>query len=433
MNGVQSARVWARLLGVERAVIERVEYDQDAQAVVCHVRPVKAERDRCGICRRRCPRYDGGEGRRRWRALDLGTVQAFAEADAPRVCCPVHGVKVAAVPWARHGARHTRDLDDTVAWLAVTCSRTAVCELMRIAWRTVGAIIKRVCADVDQVTDRLAGLRRIGIDEVSYRRGFNYLTVVLDHDTGHLVWAAPGRNRATLRKFFAALGEDRSARLTHVTADSADWITDVVTEKCPAAVLCADPFHVVKWATEALDEVRRAAWNAARHAGQTTGDGRGHRIAAGDARRFKRVRYALWKNPENLTARQHAKLEWVARTDPRLYRAYLLKEGLRHVFKVKGDEGKEALDRWLSWASRSRIEPFVNLGRKIRRRRAEIDAALDHRLSNAPLESANTKIRLITRIAFGFHDPRALIALAMLTLGGYRPPLPGRSPRNTPP
>jgi transposase len=115
-----------------------------------------------------------------------------------------------------------------------------------------------------------------------------------------------------------------------------------------------------------------------------------------------------------------------ARTDPRLYRACLLKEGLRHVFKVKGDEGKEALDRWCSWAQRSRIPSFVELSRTIRRHRPAIDAALDHGLSSALIESANTKIRLITRVAFGFKDPAALIALAMLSLGGYRPPLPGR-------
>jgi transposase len=432
VNGVRSARVWAQLLGVERAVIEGAELeeavrrDEVTEVLVCHVRPVKAERYRCGICRRRCPRAGQGEGRRRWRALDLGTVQAYLEADAPRVSCPEHGTRVAAVPWARHGARHTRALDDMVAWLAVTCSKSAVCELMRIAWRTVGAIIKRVCADVDARRDRLSGLARIGIDEISYRRGWKFLTVVIDHDAGRLVWAAPGRDRATVREFFDALGPERCQLITHVTSDAATWITDVITEKCPGAVQCADPFHIVKWATEALDEVRRDAWNTARRAGQTRSRGHGRRDATGNARKLKNARYALWKNPENLTANQQARLEWIALTDPGLYRAYLLKEGIRHVFKVKGDEGKQALDKWLSWASRSRLGPFVHLGRRLRAHRTQIDAALDHRLSNAPAESLNTKIRLITRIAYGFHDPHALIALAYLSLSGYRPPLPGR-------
>jgi transposase len=116
---VRNARVWAGLLGVEHAVIDRVEYDEDGQLVVAHVRPSRTRRGRCGRCLRRCRGYDRGEGRRRWRALDLGVVQAVLEADAPRVRCPEHGVVVAAVPWARHGAGHTRAFDDTVAWLAV--------------------------------------------------------------------------------------------------------------------------------------------------------------------------------------------------------------------------------------------------------------------------------------------------------------------------
>ena len=132
------------------------------------------------------------------------------------------------------------------------------------------------------------------------------------------------------------------------------------------------------------------------------------------------------KNPENLTDRQRAKLEWIAKTDPRLYRAYLLKEGLRTVFKLPTDQAGEALDRWVAWARRCRIESFVRLQRRIVNHRAQILASIAHGLSNGLIESVNTKIRLITRIAFGFAHPDPLIALAMLTLGGHRPTLPGR-------
>jgi transposase len=150
-------------------------------------------------------------------------------------------------------------------------------------------------------------------------------------------------------------------------------------------------------------------------------------LSRGDAKTIQPSRWALWTNPEDLTPNQQAKLAWIATTSNRLHRAYLLKEGLRYVFKVKGDHGKQALDRWLAWAQRSRITVFVELGRKIKRHLVAIHATLEHGLSNGLIESVNTKIRLITRIAFGFKDPDALIALAMLTLGGYRPPLPGRN------
>ena len=419
---MRNVSVWQRVLGLARTVIEMVVFDDEADAMVVSVRPRKGARRRCGRCGRRAPWFDRGEGRRRWRALDVGTVRVFVEADAPRVNCRAHGPTVAQVPWARHGVGHTRDFDDTVAWLATQCSKTAVTELMRIAWRTVGAIVGRVSADIDARVDRLAGLRRIGIDEISYKRGHRYLTVVVDHDSGALVWAAPGRDEATLRAFFDELGVERAAQITHVSADAAEWIAVVVAERCPNAVRCADAFHVVAWATDALDEVRRQAWNEARGAIDRRRAGR----ASGHARALKHARYALWKNPENLTDRQHAKLAWIANCDPRLHRAYLLKEGLRMAFGLKGDAGKEALDRWISWARRCRIPAFVHLQRRIVKHRPAIDAALDSGLSNALIESTNTKIRLITRIAFGFHGPEPLIALAMLSLGAHPPVLPGR-------
>jgi len=424
---VQSKRVWARALGLERdTVIESVREDGEAIVVACRLR--KNAVPRCGICSVRAPRYDRGEHRpRRWRALDAGTTKVFIEADVARVRCRSHGVTVGAVPWARHGAGHTRDFDDQAAWLAVHVSKSAVVDLLRIAWRTVGAIIARVEADVDAALDRLDGLARIGIDEISYKRGHRYLTVVVDHDTGRLVWAAPGRDEATLCRFFDELGDARAAQITHVSADMAGWIARVVTRRAPTATRCADPFHIVAWATDALDIERRRAWNQAtgrRRTNPATGQ---PGWAVGDAKTIARSRYALWKNPENLTDNQRAKLDWIAKTDPRLHRAYLLKEGLRLAFQLRGNAGKEALDQWIAWARRCRIPAFVELQRRIVKHRAAIEATLKSGLSNGLIESTNTKIRLLTRIAFGFHGPEPLIALALLALGGHCPPLPGRN------
>lgn len=308
---MRNASVWRVLLGVEKTVVEGLEFDQDQGLLVARVRPTAGARSRCGRCSRRSPGYDGGAGRRRWRTLDLGTVQTVLEADAPRVSCPEHGVVVAAVPWARHDAGHTLAFDDQTAWLAVACSKTAVTELMRIAWRTVGKVITRVSADIETNVDRLSGLSRIGIDEISYKRGHRYLIIVVDHDTRRLIWAAPGRDKATLNSFFDQLGSERSAAITHVSADSADWIAEVVADRTVNAVQCADAFHVVAWATDALDAVRRQTWNEARALARTEprrGPGNpanaparpGHDLT----RALKNARWALWKNPENLTDHQ---------------------------------------------------------------------------------------------------------------------------------
>ena len=431
---MRDVSLWRGLLGVEKTVIERVEFDEDAQLLVAHVRPTSRARSRCGMCSRRSPGYDAGQGRRRWRTLDLGTMRAVLEADAARVSCREHGVDVAHVPWARHDAGHTYAFDQTVAWLATQSSKATVTQLMRIAWRTVGSIISRVWADVDANCDRLDGLARIGIDEISYKKGHKYVMVVVDHDTRRLVWAAPGRNSATVREFFDLLGPDRCARITHVSADGADFIDTIVAQTCPGAVRVADPFHVVKWATEALDEVRRQAWNDARAMARTEPKrGRGRpradappRPGSERAAALKGCRYALWKNPENLSENQQVKLAWIAGTDPRLYRAYLLKEGLRTIFAMPHHDAVEALEKWIGWARRCRIPAFVKLAKSIVKHRARILAAIEHHLSNGLIESTNTKIRLITRMAFGFKSPQALIALALLSLGGHRPTLPGR-------
>jgi len=203
---------------------------------------------------------------------------------------------VARVPWARHGSRFTREFEQQVAWLASQCSKSAVCELMRVSWYTVGRVIERVVADMETAQgDRLEGLRRIGIDELSYRTGQRYITVVVDHETGRLVWAAAGRDKQTVASFFDLLGEERCALLELVSSDLGEWITRAVAEKCPQAVLCLDPFHVVKLASDALDEVRREVWNLARKAGDKAG-----------ARWLKGARWALWKRPERLTDRPAA-------------------------------------------------------------------------------------------------------------------------------
>ena len=411
--------VWRRLLGVcDRTVIERVDFDEEADAVVAQVRPRRLNKRRCGRCGRRSPGYDQGEGRRRWRALDVGEMRSFLEVDAPRVNCPEHGPTVVQLPWARHGAGHTRAFDDTVAWLAVHTSKSAVVELVRIAWPTVGAIVARVVEEARAAVDPFDGLVRIGIDEISFKRGHRYLTVVVDHDTGRLVWAAKGHDKKTLGAFFDLLGAGRCARIRLVSCDAAEWIGDVVRARCRQATVCLDAFHLVKWVSEALDEVRRQTWNEARRGGMRT-----------HARDLKGARYALWKNPEDLTVRQKAKLAWVATVNRRLYRAYLLKEQFRAIIAVKGHRGRRMLESWLAWAARSRIPAFVEVGRRLRRNLPGIEAALVHGLSNALVESTNTKLRLLTRIAYGFKEPEHLIALALLDRGGHCPPLPGRSAR----
>ena len=367
---MRETRVWARLLGLQRAVVEDVSIGGEGEVVVS-ARPKWRERDRCGVCRRPCPGFDLGGGRRRWRALDLGTTFAYVEADAPRVSCRRHGVVVCAVPWARHRSRFTRAFENQAAWLAVNTSKSAVAALMRVAWRTVGQVCERVAAEAQREVDLLTGLKRIGIDEISHRKGHRYLTVVVDHDTGRLVWASAGRDRATVLRFFDELGKERCKQIELVSCDMASWISGPVAERCPNAERCVDPFHVIQLATDALDEIRREVWNEARRAGQTA-----------VAKDLKGARFTLWKNPERLTDRQQGKLSMIQQTNKALYRAYLLKEQLRQIYRLPPKQAIVMLELWLQWARRCRLAPFVKLARTITQQREGIVAAIEHGLSN---------------------------------------------------
>lgn len=415
---MRAASVGKAVLGVQHTVIEGVELEAagTAEVLVARVRPTRSRAGRCGRCGCRAPGYDQGEGQRRWRGLDVGTVRVYLEADAPRVACPEHGVTVCAVPWARHGSRFTTGFEDTCAWLACHAALAVLSVLLRITWRSVAGIVVRVVAEAAGRRDRLGGLRRIGVDEIAYRKGQRYLLCVVDHDTGRLVWAGKGRNAATLEGFFDALGQTRSAQLTHVSADGAQWIHDVAAERAPQAVLCLDPFHVVAWATTALDAVRRGVWNQLRAAGDTA-----------TATSIKNTRWALLKNPPDLTSDQKTTIAIIAKVNNPLYRAYLLKEQLREVFATKGEHGRALLAGWISWARRCRIPEFVELAKTITRFLPLIRNTLDHGLGNALSEATNTHLRLLTRRAYGYHSADALIAMATLTRGGLCPPLPGRS------
>lgn len=415
---MRKSKLWKKLLHVEHVVLGNGDVETAAdgsEVVVVRLRPDRGHRLRCPQCGKKCRFYDAGEGRRRWRALDLGVMRCYLEADAPRVRCPRHGVLTAAVPWARPAARFTVAFEEHAAWLCAQMPWTKAATLLRVTWRTLQAIVERVVTGLRDGKDRLDGVRRIGIDEKAWRKGHRYITVITDHDAGRIIWAAGGRNKETLTAFFDALGDERAALLTHVSADGADWIHDVVGEKAPQALICLDAFHVVKWAGEALDKVRRRLAGELRAAGK-----------ADQATSLGKGMWALRKNPGGLSAGQRASLAQIAADNKQLYRAYLMKEQLREVFKVKGGRGKALLAGLIAWCQRSRIPEFTALARTLKRFRPLIWNTLDHAVSNGRAEAINTQLAALTARARGFHSAGAFIAMAELTCGGLCPDLPGR-------
>lgn len=269
-----------------------------AEAIIVVVRLRRRRRVCAGCGQIGAHLHVHGRRVKRWRHLDLGQARCVIECELRRLRCPACGIGLEPVPWARPGAHHTRDFEDTVAWLAQQMARTQITRLLRVGWDTVGRIVTRVVAEhLDEA--RLDGLVAIGCDEISYRRGQRYLTSVVDHATGAIVWCAQGRNAATLQAFFDELGE-RKHTIRAVSIDMSGGYERAIHDAIPTAEVAFDPFHVVRLGQRAVDQVRRDEWNAHDRSHTKTG------------KWIKNTRWSLLKAPDKQSIRQLAVLGEVA-------------------------------------------------------------------------------------------------------------------------
>jgi transposase len=439
---------FCRLLRLEGVWVRSVTFEADTVVVRVALRRRRLVCAHCSYSTRFRENLQAHESI--WRHLDLGVWRLEIRARLRRLVCPEHGAHVEGVPFARHGAGFTADFEDLVAWLATKADRTAICRLTRVDWQTVGRIIQRV--GEQQLDDsRLQGLFDIGIDEIAWRGGHHYLTLVTDHRAGKVVWGGVGQGAAVADAFFAELdpgfdaaerapaavaasppGADsdaaiavpdehrprvapRAAKLEAISLDMGPGYAQSARRHAPHAIICIDPYHVVALANRALDEVRRRYWNALRDTDQLDA-----------ARRFKDARWALLKNPDDHTSTEAATLRKLRRAGGDVWRAYTLKEALRAIFAagLTPIDVVDLIDRFCARAARSRLKPFVRLGRTIRKHAEGIQAAIRTGINQARVEALNNKARLITRRAYGFHSPAAALALIHLTCGPITLTLP---------
>ena len=401
------------IIGIARIIVTSIAFE--GLCVVVAVKP-SWRRPRCSCCGKVRPGYDHRGEPVRWVHLGIGVIRIILEYAPRRVECPSCGVRVELVPWARADSRFTRPFEEMTAYLAQITNKTEVSRMMGIAWRTVGNIIERVVADKLDA-GRLENLHRIGVDEFSYRKRHRYITVVVDHDRQRVVWAKEGKSSETLNAFFDELGKDRAGKLETITIDMSAAFIKSIEAKAPQAQIVFDLFHVLKLASEAVDEVRRSMVRRLMEIDNPD-----------EAAAIKKSRFVLLRRPWDLSSREWDKLSAIQEHNAPLYRAYLLKESLSNVFdETSTVAAKKELDRWLAWASRSKLEPFVKAARTIREYKDRILAYIETKLTNGMTEGFNNKLRMIARRAFGFHSAGALIAMLFLCCGGVTtdPPLPG--------
>ena len=339
---MRATSVLRTLLALHRTRVVALEFSEEA--LVADVEP-SWQIPRCSGCgKKRRSVYDSRV--RTWRHLDLGGIKTLLRYRMRRVSCKKCGVVVETVPWAESGSRFTLPMEGHVAYHAQRTDKTTVSTLMRVAWRTVGQIIKRyVRRERNEKGDPLENLRTIGVDEISYRKHHEYITTVVDHERGIVVWTGKGKSADTLKGFFEMLGDERAKKIESVTMDMSSAYIKAVRESVPNATLIFDRFHVQRLVHDALDEVRRDEVRSA---------------ARDEKADLKNTRWPLQKNPWNLTDLESAKLADLEEQNLPIYRAYLLKESLLEILdRRQVNVAARKLDEWIDWAQSSGLPPFV--------------------------------------------------------------------------
>lgn len=468
------------VLAVRKMVVDAVLLEDGDLVVAVH--PAN-RRPRCGKCGAQGAGYDSRE-ERRWRHVSLLATRVWLAYAPRRVDCGACGVTTEAVPWAAQGRYFTAAFEELVAYLAQVTDKTAASRVSGIAWATVGTIVERVVRRQLDAKPRFQRLRRIGIDEFSYRKHHRYVTTVVDHAARRVVWAGVvwagvGKGAQALGRFLEELGADGRKQLTHATIDMSAGHIKALREKVPHVEVVFDRFHVEKLAQEALDEVmgirlrtpvtegHHPSWSrcsarrlagaslgarsqalgrgAAEPAGKTpqVGVGVANRIpmdevrrtevrrmgTAPEARAVKGTRFSLLKGAWNLTRADKDRLAEIQRSNAPVFRGYLLKETLADALEQRTPAlADPALREWLGWATRSRFAPFVRLARTERTHYAGVVAYVTHRMTNGVVEGINNRLRMIARRAYGLHGPGLLISMLFLCCGGItlNPPLPTR-------
>jgi transposase len=393
-----------KLLAAQGLWVREFQLRYEEQTVWIGVEP-RWRVSRCGCCGRKARRRHD-RAWRSWRHLDVFGWRCYLRYEIRRVRCGRCGVRTERVPWAAAGSRFTRDFEQQVAWLAQRCDLTAVAEYFRISWSSVRRIVDRVVERAWDADSALDGLRVIGVDEISYRRHHNYLTVVVDHVSGRVVWAGKDRKVKTLLRFFRKLGPERAAQLEAISADMWEAYLIVLRRKAPQARIIFDRFHIVRHLNDAVTKVRQ---QLIRDADPQT------------RRDLKNTRFPVLKLPASRTPKDRQVLEEQVRGNRKLYRAMLLKDDFMDLYCYRREGwARRFLEGWLQRAMYSKLEPIKKVARMIRNHLDGVVGWVGWQISNGRLEGMNNRIRLLSHRSFGLHSAEALISLVYLCCGGLK-------------
>jgi len=317
--------------------------------------------------------------------------------------CPTHGRVQEKIPWADNLARVTYRLEYLVLVYSQMMTQKAAGQLLQIPSSTFSDNLHRA---ITRIRDghRIRGLAAVGIDEVSYRKGHRYVTVVYDLERSRVVWVGPGKERKTIDRFFnESLSDYQKKHIKWACCDMSPTFIGAIKAHCPNARLVLDRFHIVKALSEAMDEVRKEEWR---------------KVEGTERKAIKGLRWVLFKHPTNRTPEDKRVLAMIRKSNRRIYRASVLKDEFDQFWNYKAKwAARRFLKAWSTTALKSRLQPMRDFVATLRKHAEHIITFIPSRLTNATAEGLNRIIRMVKNRASGFRTVQAFINLIYLAIG----------------
>jgi transposase len=319
------------------------------------------------------------------------------------ILCPTHGRIQEMIPWAEPYARITYRFEYALLLYSQMMTQKAASQLLHIPASTLSDLLHQ---SITRLRDghRIRGLRSIGVDEISYCKGYKYATIVYDLDRSCVVWVGKGKGRETIDLFFQeSLSPYQKDQILWAACDMSEAYIGAIQEHCPNATLVLDRFHIVKAINAALDEVRKEQWREA---------------SAQERKILKGLRWLLFKHSSHRSKKDTRILNALDKGNRRIYRAWVLKDGFEQFWDYKTPwAAQRFLKRWTTSALRTRLEPMRKLVNTLRKHSKEIISFVSTHLTNAVAEGLNRIIKIVKNRASGFRTLDAFTDMIFLAVG----------------
>jgi transposase len=397
--------LYAQVLGIRDPwKVVKVELDTAKQEVSVFVEAASNATHICLACGNACPGYDTRQ--RRWRHLDTCQFKTILVAEVPRVECPEHGVQQVPVPWAEPNSRFTGLFEAMVIGWLMEASTLAVTRMMKLTWKEVDGIMFR--AVVRGLSRReLEAPAQLGVDETSYQKRHEYVTVVIDQDGNKVLYVSDDRSAESLASFYRQLSPAQKKQILVVAMDMHEPYAKATREALPDGddKIAYDRFHVAKHLGDAVDKVRREEHRA---------------LMERNDQSLLKTKHLWLQNEGNITDESlKAMFEVLKGMNLKTGRAWAIKECARDLWDyVRRGSAEKAWKKWIAWARRSQLEPIKRVAAMIRDHLKGILTAIEHHVTNAGSESINAKIQKIKARACGFRSRERFKNAIYFHLGG---------------